>query len=64
MNLLEGKTALVFGVANKKSIAWGITQALHEQGAQIGISYAGEVLKRRVEPLAESIGCGRCSARR
>lgn len=57
MNLLEGKTALVFGVANKKSIAWGITQALHEQGAEIGISYAGEVLKRRVEPLAESIGC-------
>ena len=57
MNLLEGKTALVFGVANEKSIAWGITKAFHDQGARIGLSYAGEVLERRVRPLAESIGC-------
>lgn len=57
MNLLEGKTALIFGVANKRSIAWGITQAFHEQGATIGLSYAGEILERRVRPLAESIGC-------
>jgi enoyl-[acyl-carrier protein] reductase I len=57
MNLLEGKTALVFGVANDKSIAWGITQAFQAQGARIGLSYAGEVLERRVRPLAESIGC-------
>ncbi len=57
MSLLEGKTALVFGVANKRSIAWGITRAFHEHGAKIGLSYAGEVLKRRVDPLAESIGC-------
>lgn len=56
MNLLEGKTALVFGVANERSIAWGITKAFHEQGARIGMSYAGGPLQRRVEPLAESIG--------
>ena len=57
MSLLSGKTALIFGLANKRSIAWGITQAFHEQGARIGISYAGEVLERRVRPLAESIDC-------
>jgi enoyl-[acyl-carrier protein] reductase I len=57
MGLLSGKTALVFGVANDRSIAWGITKALSEQGANIGLSYAGEALERRVRPLAESIGC-------
>ncbi|GAB4556275.1 MAG: enoyl-ACP reductase FabI [Anaerolineae bacterium] len=56
MGLLEGKNALIFGVANKNSIAWGITEAFHAEGAQIGLSYAGEVLKKRVMPLAESIG--------
>jgi enoyl-[acyl-carrier protein] reductase I len=48
---------LVFGLANERSIAWGITQALQREGANIGISYAGETLKRRVMPLAEKIGC-------
>ena len=57
MSLLKGKTALVFGVANQRSIAWGITQAFQEQGATIGLSYAGEALERRVKPLAESIDC-------
>ncbi len=57
MSLLEGKTALIFGVANQRSIAWGITQALHQHGATLGLSYAGEALERRVQPLAESIGC-------
>jgi enoyl-[acyl-carrier protein] reductase I len=57
MKLLEGKTAVIFGVANERSIAWGITQAFHEHGARIGLSYAGEALARRVLPLAESIGC-------
>lgn len=57
MNLLEGKNALVFGLANDRSIAWGIIKALHEAGADVGISYAGGVLERRVRPLAESIGC-------
>lgn len=57
MGLLDGKTALIFGLANDRSIAWGITQAMHREGAKIGISYAGEALKRRVEPLAEQINC-------
>ena len=57
MGLLEGKNALVFGLANDKSIAWGITQAFHREGANIGISYAGEMLERRVRPLAEKVGC-------
>lgn len=57
MSLLQGKTALIFGLANERSIAWGITKAFHDHGAKIGLSYAGEVLERRVRPLAESIGC-------
>jgi len=56
MGLLDGKTALIFGVANDHSIAWGIAQALHREGAAVGLSYAGEVLERRVKPLAASIG--------
>ncbi|MCC6170084.1 MAG: enoyl-ACP reductase [Caldilineaceae bacterium] len=55
MGLFEGKKGLIFGVANKNSIAWGIAQALHEEGAELGFSYAGEILKKRVEPLAESV---------
>lgn len=57
MGLLDGKSALVFGLANERSIAWGITQAMEREGAKIGISYAGETLERRVKPLAEKIGC-------
>ncbi|MCU0499212.1 MAG: enoyl-ACP reductase [Anaerolineae bacterium] len=57
MGLLDGKVAFVFGLANKDSIAWGIIKRLHEQGATIAISYAGEVLKKRVIPLAQEIGC-------
>lgn len=56
MGLFAGKRGLIFGVANKNSIAWGIAQALASEGAELGFSYAGEVLKKRVEPLAESIG--------
>jgi len=56
MGLMTGKNVLIFGVANKNSIAWGIAEALHREGATIGLSYAGEILKKRVEPLAESIG--------
>jgi enoyl-[acyl-carrier protein] reductase I len=55
MSLLEGKNALIFGLANDRSIAWGITKAFHQQGATIGLSYAGEVLERRVRPLAASL---------
>lgn len=55
MKLLEGKNAVVFGVANNRSIAWGITKAFHEHGANVGISYAGEVLKSRAEKLAAEL---------
>ena len=56
MNLLQGKTALVFGVANDHSIAWGIARAFHAQGARLAFSYAAPELERRVRPLAESVG--------
>lgn len=56
MGLLAGKNVLIFGLANKDSIAWGIAQAMHREGANIGISYAIEKLERRVRPLAEEIG--------
>ena len=56
MKLLEGKKALIFGLANKNSIAWGITEAFHQHGAEIGISYGIPQLERRVMPLAESVG--------
>ncbi len=56
MGLLEGKTALIFGLANDKSIAWGITQAFHREGAKIGISFAGDMLEKRVRPLAAEVG--------
>lgn len=56
MKLLEGKKALVFGLANKYSLAWGIAQAFHEHGAELAFSYAMPRLEKRVMPLAESIG--------
>ncbi|HEY4720770.1 MAG TPA: SDR family oxidoreductase, partial [Anaerolineae bacterium] len=56
MGLLDGKKGLIFGVANDHSIAWGIAQALHAEGAELGFSYAGQALERRVCALAESIG--------
>ena len=57
MELLAGKNALVFGVANERSIAWGVAKALSDAGARLGLSYAGEMLERRVKPLAEQINC-------
>lgn len=56
MDSLKGKNALIFGVANDHSIAWGIAQALHKQGATLGFSYAMDTLEKRVRPLAEGIG--------
>lgn len=55
MSLLQGKKALIFGVANEKSIAWAIARAFHEQGAELAITYAGEAIEKRVRPLAESL---------
>ncbi len=57
MGLLTGKKALIFGVANKNSIAWAITQAFHREGAEIGLSYGIPQLEKRVMPLAAEIGC-------
>jgi enoyl-[acyl-carrier protein] reductase I len=58
VGLYEGKTALIVGVANERSIAWGIAQALQGEGARIGVSYAAPELERRVRPLAESVDAG------
>lgn len=55
-NLLQGKKGLIMGVANDKSIAWGIARAAHAQGAELAFTYQGEVLKKRVDPLAASVG--------
>ena len=56
MGLLDGKNALIFGVANDHSIAWGIARAFHEHGAKVGFSSVESLIERRVRPLAESIG--------
>ncbi len=56
MGLLEGRTALVFGVANDHSIAWGIARALRAEGAEVGFSSVESLVEKRVRPLAESIG--------
>ena len=57
MGIKDGKRGLIMGVANKQSMAWGIAQACSEQGAEMAFSYQGDALKKRVGPLAESIGC-------
>jgi len=56
MAMLAGKRALIVGVATDRSIAWGIAQAMHAQGAELAFTYAGEKFKERVEPLAASLG--------
>jgi len=56
MKLLEGKKALIFGIANQRSIAWGVAKALHEHGAEIGFSYGIPQLEKRVRPLADELG--------
>jgi len=55
-DLMKGKRGLVMGVANKSSIAWGISKQLAAQGAELAFTYQGETLERRVRPLVESIG--------
>jgi enoyl-[acyl-carrier protein] reductase I len=54
--LMKGKRGLIMGLANDKSLAWGIAQKLHEQGAEMAFSYQGEALEKRVRPLAQSLG--------
>jgi len=55
MKIMNGKKGLIMGVANDRSIAWGIAQRLAEHGAELAFSYQGETLEKRVRPLAESI---------
>ena len=54
--LMQGKRGLIMGLANDKSLAWGIARRLHEHGAELAFSYQGEALEKRVRPLAESLG--------
>jgi enoyl-[acyl-carrier protein] reductase I len=54
--ILAGKRGLIMGLANNRSIAWGIAHAARQQGAELAFSYQGDALKKRVEPLAESVG--------
>jgi len=56
MGLLDGKKAVIFGIANEKSIAWAIAQAFRREGAELAVTYANETVAKRVIPLAESIG--------
>ena len=58
--LMEGKRALVTGVANERSIAWAIAEAFKAEGAELAFTYPGEAMERRVRPLAEGIGARAC----
>jgi enoyl-[acyl-carrier protein] reductase I len=55
--LMAGKRGLIMGLANDKSLAWGIAKRLQAEGAELAISYQGEVMAKRVKPLAEQLGC-------
>ena len=55
MDLVKGKKGLIMGVANERSIAWGIAKRLSENGAELAFTYLGDALKKRVVPLAESL---------
>ena len=56
MSILAGKKGLIMGVANDRSIAWGIAQEAHKYGADLAFTFQGDALKKRVEPLASSVG--------
>jgi enoyl-[acyl-carrier protein] reductase I len=56
MGLMDGKRGVILGVANAKSIAWGIAQSLRREGAALALTYAGEAVEKRVRPLAEELG--------
>ena len=56
IQLMAGKRGLIMGLANDKSIAWGIARAVAEAGAELAFSYQGDALKKRVEPLAAQLG--------
>ena len=62
-DLMAGKRGLIMGLANDKSIAWGIARALHGAGAELAFSYQGDALKKRVDPLAALTGGSSARAR-
>ena len=65
--LLRGKRGLIVGVANNRSLAWGIAKACHGQGAELAFTYQGEAFKKRLEPLAQDVDgmvIGHCDAMR
>lgn len=55
MGWMDGKRGLIFGVANERSLAWGIAKSCHREGAELGFTYLGEALQKRVTPLAEQL---------
>ena len=55
-DLMKGKRGLIMGVANERSIAWGIAKAMANEGAELAFSYQGDAFGKRVQPLAESVG--------
>ncbi len=57
---MTGKRGLIMGLANDKSIAWGIAEALHAEGAELGFTYVGEAMQKRVVPLADQVGADIC----
>jgi enoyl-[acyl-carrier protein] reductase I len=56
MGVMDGKGGVILGVANERSIAWGIAKALHREGAKLVLTYAGEAIEKRVRPLAQELG--------
>jgi enoyl-[acyl-carrier protein] reductase I len=58
VGILQGRKGLILGVANDKSIAWGVARACHREGAELGFSYLGDALMKRVRPLAETVRSG------
>src|SRR5215212_6606962 len=54
--LMRGKRGLIMGLANNRSIAWGIAKACHSHGAELAFTYQGDALRKRVEPLAQEVG--------
>ncbi len=55
MGMLDGRNALIFGLSNDRSIAWGISQALHREGANLAFNFVGPAIEKRMRPLAESL---------
>ena len=54
--LLRGKRGVILGLANNRSIAWGIAKSCHAHGAELAFTYQGDALRKRVEPLAQEVG--------